>query len=122
MAVKLEMFNRERDGISYAAGTRIFSEGDPPDAMYIVIEGNVEITMRGRHLETIGPGEPFGEMALIEKIPRVAAATAKSNVRLVKIEEKRFLFMVQQTPHFALQIMKVMSDRLRRMDSKAVPA
>jgi len=118
MAVKLEMFSHDRDGISFAAGTHIFNEGDPPDAMYIVLEGEVELRLRGRHLETIGPGEPFGEMALIEKKPRGAAAVAKTNVRLVKIEEKRFLFMVQQTPHFALQIMKVMSDRLRRMDAK----
>ena len=116
------MFNHEREGLTYAAGTRIFSEGDPPEAMYIVIEGQVDLTLRGRHLESIGPGEPFGEMALIEKVPRGASATARTNVRLVKIEEKRFLFLVQQTPHFALQIMKVMSDRLRRMDARTIRA
>ena len=118
MPVKLEMFSHDRDGISYAAGTRIFNEGDPPDAMYVVLEGEVELRLHGRHLETLVAGEPFGEMALIEKLPRAASAVAKTNVRLMKIEEKRFLFMVQQTPHFALQIMKVMSDRLRKMDAK----
>jgi CRP-like cAMP-binding protein len=51
-------------------------------------------------------------------VPRAAAAVAKTNVRLMKIEEKRFLFMVQQTPHFALQIMRVMADRLRTMDAR----
>ena len=57
-------------------------------------------------------------MALIEHAPRTATATAKTDCALVPISEKRFTFMVQQTPHFALQIMKVMAERLRRMDAR----
>jgi CRP-like cAMP-binding protein len=69
-------------------------------------------------VETLGPGEPFGEMALIDQAPRVASATAKTQCTLAVISEKRFLFMVQTTPHFALQIMKVMADRLRKMNAR----
>jgi CRP-like cAMP-binding protein len=66
----------------------------------------------------MGPGEPFGEMALIDQTPRTATAIAKTPCKLAVIPEKRFLFMVQTTPHFALQIMKVMADRLRKMNKK----
>jgi CRP-like cAMP-binding protein len=69
-------------------------------------------------VETVGAGEPFGEMALIDQAPRVATATAKTTCKLAVIPEKRFLFMVQTAPQFALQIMKVMADRLRTMNAR----
>jgi CRP/FNR family transcriptional regulator, cyclic AMP receptor protein len=86
--------------------------------MYVVLEGQVEITIGPAVVETLGPGEPFGEMALIDQAPRVATAIAKTPCKLAVLSEKRFLFMVQQTPHFALQIMKVMADRLRKMNAR----
>jgi CRP-like cAMP-binding protein len=57
-------------------------------------------------------------MALIEHAPRVATATAKTAADLLPISEARFMTMIQKTPHFALQIMKVMAGRLRRMDKR----
>jgi CRP/FNR family transcriptional regulator, cyclic AMP receptor protein len=86
--------------------------------MYVVLEGQVEIKIDSTVLETLGPGEPFGEMALIDQAPRTATAIAKTPCKLAVISEKRFLFMVAQTPHFALQIMKVMADRLRKMNAR----
>jgi CRP/FNR family transcriptional regulator, cyclic AMP receptor protein len=57
-------------------------------------------------------------MALIDQAPRTATAIAKTPCKLAVISEKRFLFMVQTAPHFALQIMKVMADRLRKMNER----
>jgi CRP-like cAMP-binding protein len=57
-------------------------------------------------------------MALIDQAPRTATATAKTEVQLAVLSEKRFLFLVQQHPEFALQIMKVMADRLRKMNAR----
>jgi CRP-like cAMP-binding protein len=118
VAIKLDVFRKDPEGISYAAGTKIFSEGETGTQMYVVLEGEVELRIRGGVVETLGPGEPFGEMALVDHSPRVATAVAKTNCKLVAIPEKRFLFMVQQTPHFALQIMRVLAERLRKMDSR----
>ena len=55
---------------------------------------------------------------MIDHAPRVATAIARTACKLLPIPEKRFLFMVQQTPHFALQIMRVVAERLRRMDAR----
>jgi CRP-like cAMP-binding protein len=74
--------------------------------------------VRGKVVETLGPGGVMGEMALVERAPRIATATALSDCKLAVIPEKRFLFMVQQTPHFALQLLRVVVERLRRMDEK----
>jgi CRP-like cAMP-binding protein len=55
---------------------------------------------------------------LLDSVPRSASAVAKTACRLVEINEKRFKFLVQQTPNFALQMMRVIADRLRRMDDR----
>jgi CRP/FNR family transcriptional regulator, cyclic AMP receptor protein len=104
------------DLVRYEAGKVVFKEGDAGDAVYVVLDGKVELRVNGRLVETVGPGGILGEMALIEQAPRVATATAKTGADLLPISEERFMSMIQQTPHFALQIMKVMASRLRRMN------
>jgi CRP/FNR family cyclic AMP-dependent transcriptional regulator len=117
MGVKLDMFAETNPRVC-EAGEAIFQAYDMGAEMYVVLEGQVELTIDGRVLETLGPGEPFGEMALIDQAPRTATAIAKTPCKLAVISEKRFLFMVQTAPHFALQIMKVMADRLRKMNER----
>ncbi len=117
MGVKLDMFSETNPRVC-EAGEAIFEAYDMGSEMYVVLEGQVEIKIDSTVLETLGPGEPFGEMALIDQAPRTATATAKTPCKLAVISEKRFLFMVAQTPHFALQIMKVMADRLRKMNAR----
>ncbi len=116
MSVTLDLFRNETDGPTFAKGQPVFSAGDVADRMYVVLEGEVEISIRGKVVETLGPGGVFGEMALIEHTPRTATVTAVTSCRLVEITERRFLFLLQQTPHFSLQIMRVITERLRKMD------
>jgi CRP-like cAMP-binding protein len=116
MGVKLELFAAEADPRVCQPGEEIFRTYDMGSEMYVVLEGQVELRIGEHIVETLGPGEPFGEMALIDQAPRTATAVAKTPVKLAVIPEKRFLFMIQTTPHFALQIMKVMADRLRKMN------
>lgn len=118
MGLKLDLTATLSDPRIYEAGETIFSQFEIGSEMYIILEGEVELTIGSSVVETLGPGEPFGEMALIDQAPRVATATAKTRCALVVIPEKRFLFMVQTTPQFALQIMKVMADRLRKMNAR----
>jgi CRP-like cAMP-binding protein len=112
------MFGVEANPRVCEAGETIFREFEMGSEMYVVLEGQVELSIDGKVIELLGLGEPFGEMALIDQAPRVATAVAKTPCKLAVISEKRFLFMVAQTPHFALQIMKVMADRLRRMNAR----
>lgn len=118
MGVKLDMFATDENPRVCDAGEAIFRAYDMGSEMYVVLEGRVDISIGSTLVETLGPGEPFGEMALIDQAPRTATAIAKTPVKLAVIPEKRFLFMVQTTPHFALQIMKVMADRLRKMNAR----
>ena len=101
-------------------GSIIFSEGDPGEVMYAVVEGDVEIRVNGAAVNIVKEGEVFGEMAMIDKKPRSASAIASSDCKLVVINEQRFNFLLQQTPIFVTQIMKVMADRLRYMNKEVL--
>jgi CRP-like cAMP-binding protein len=86
--------------------------------MYVIVEGQVEVRV-GPDPEVMGPGELIGEMALIDGQPRSATVIARTPCRLARVDEKRFLFLVQQTPFFALQVMRLLAGRLRRRNQTA---
>jgi CRP/FNR family cyclic AMP-dependent transcriptional regulator len=115
----VSVFRFPDDFEEIAAGQHIFTAGQPGDAMYVVKEGEIEVVVNGKIVDTVGPGGIIGEMALIDKQPRSATAVAKTDCKLVSVNEQRFQRLVQQTPHFAIQVMRVMAQRLRHMDAKA---
>jgi CRP/FNR family cyclic AMP-dependent transcriptional regulator len=116
--VTIDLFRNETEFDSFSAGATIFREGDAGSVMYVVFDGQVSLTVKGKQVELLGPGAVLGEMSLIDSAPRSATATALTDCKLVSINEHRFTFMVQQTPKFALQIMRVIADRLRAMDTR----
>jgi CRP-like cAMP-binding protein len=97
----------------YRAGDVIFREGDPAQELFIIQSGEVEIRLGNRVLEKLPQYSIFGEMALIDAAPRSATAVAVSDVKLVPVGEKQLLFLISNTPHFALNVMRVMARRLR---------
>jgi len=102
------------DAVAFKAGQTIFEVGEEAEMMYIVVEGEVEIQLNGRVLQTVGAQDVFGEMALIDNSPRSAKAIAKTDCRLAGIDKDRFLVLVEKNPDFALEVMEVMAKRLRR--------
>ena len=113
----LSLFKNSTDYQSFSAGETIFEAGSPATSMYVVQEGEVDIIVNGRVVETAGPGNLFGEMALIDKKSRSATVKARTDCRVVPVDQKRFTFLIQQTPFFALHVMRVMATRIRNMDS-----
>ena len=97
----------------FKAGDIIFRRGDPAHELFIVQSGEVEIRLGNRVLETLPQYSIFGEMALIDSAPRSATAIASSDAKLVPVSEKQFLFLISNTPYFALNVMRVMARRLR---------
>lgn len=108
------LFRHQSNSISFHAGDVIFSEGQPADYMYVILEGTVDITARGKLLDTTAAGSIFGEMALIDHDVRSATVTAKTDCVVVPVDRSEFLFMVQETPNFAIRVMHIMAERLRK--------
>lgn len=111
-----DMFRSDDRAYEVREGDVIFSEGDPGDTLYVILDGVVDIYAHGRRVQRLGRGEVFGEMALVENRPRAAKAIVQTAGRLLAIDEHRFLFLVGQTPFFALGLLRLMAARLRAMD------
>jgi len=107
------LFRNSEFYIPYKAGDVIFKEGESGDEMYVVLEGEVAVIVHDKIVETVGVDNFLGEMALIDSRPRSATAVAKTDCKLAPINQNRFKFLVQQTPHFALHLMQGMAKRLR---------
>ncbi|HWX86198.1 MAG TPA: cyclic nucleotide-binding domain-containing protein [Xanthobacteraceae bacterium] len=101
----------------FKAGEVIFKEGDAASEFFVIHSGKVDIRLGNRPLGTVSDHDIFGEMALIDAAPRSATAVAATDVTLVPVGEKQFLFLVSRTPHFALNVMRVLARRLRAQNS-----
>ena len=97
----------------YSAGEVVFTEGDEGAEMFGIIHGAVELTRHGDVLATLGTDDVFGEMAIIDASTRMATATATQATAVAVIDRRRFLFLVHETPTFAIQVMSAMAERLR---------
>ncbi|MGQ4649644.1 cyclic nucleotide-binding domain-containing protein [Lyngbya aestuarii] len=110
------IFQKQPEPQVFSAGQVIFEEGQPGDIMYGIIEGEVELFIDGKVVETIKHGDVFGEGALVQETgDRASTAIAKTDCRLATLDEERFLFAVQETPMFALGVIRSYSTRLRRL-------
>ena len=99
------LFANAKETRELAAGEVIFAEGDEGAEMYGIVEGSVELSVDGRVIAKLGPDDTFGEMALVDSSPRMATATAVEPTVIAVIDRRQFLFLVHETPTFALQVM-----------------
>jgi CRP-like cAMP-binding protein len=113
------LFRGAQETRTYAAGDVVFREGDDGHHMYGVIAGRIEVRKGDRVLDTCGPDDVFGELALVDHVPRTATAVAVEDSELALIDEHRFLFLVHETPMFALQVMSSLGERIRAHDQDA---
>jgi len=84
--------------------------------MYVLETGFAEVLVQNRLVETLEHGSIVGEMGMVSPGPHSASVMAKTDCEFVAIDQKRFQFLVQQTPFFAVQVMRLMAERLRATD------
>ena len=112
----LEVYQRLPSPQIFAPGEVIFTEGEKGYVMYGVISGEVEMYIDNKLVETIKPGDLFGEGAIVhEDHKRASTAIAKTETVLGFLEREHFLFALQETPMFAIEVMRSYSDRFRRL-------
>ena len=99
--------------INYERNKVIMMEGQPGVLMYIVMNGSVAISLKGRIAERVGPGGVFGEMALVERSPRLASSIAETDCELIGVNRNTFLSLVQAKPDFGLSLLNAIGERAR---------
>jgi CRP/FNR family transcriptional regulator, cyclic AMP receptor protein len=115
----LGLFGEETDVITLAPGDVLFEKNESGRFMYVVKSGEMQIIDGNYVYETVSAGGILGEMALVDAGPRSPTVRALKQSVVIPLDERRFLFMVSQTPFFALRVMRVMSARLRAMNERA---
>jgi CRP/FNR family transcriptional regulator, cyclic AMP receptor protein len=114
----LGVFKGAKETRELPAGTVIFEEGSTGQEMFGVVSGRVELRMGNGHSFSLGPDDTFGEMAMVDASPRSATAVASEDTTVAVIDKRRFLFLVGETPNFALQVMASLAERLRAAQSE----
>ncbi len=103
---------------SFPAGEIIFQQGTKGKVMYGIIDGEVEMLLNDKVIESIQQGDVFGQGALVHSDHlRTSTAKAKTDCKIAVLDQEHFLFAVQETPLFALEVMRSYSDRFRRLKS-----
>jgi CRP-like cAMP-binding protein len=110
------LFMNAPDHVDIPAGHVVYAEGDTGDHMYGIVEGTVTLAKGPTVIAVLGPGDVFGERALIDHLPRNVTAVAGSDTTLAEIDRRLFLFLVHESPTFALGIMGALAGRLRAYD------
>jgi len=109
------LFAADKDCIRLPSGSVIIREGERGDQMFILVSGELEVTVENKHIDYLTAGTILGEMAMVDDRPRSATATAATDVVLAPIDRERFLAILRQSPQFAVRIMNIMSVRTRRL-------
>lgn len=103
--------------VHFPAGQTVLKEGEQGDSMFILLEGEVEVRVRDQVVGSFSPVEVFGEMAAIDKQPRSATVIAKTACKFARIDQSRFKQIIPQRPQFAIDVMRMLVERIRWMDT-----
>jgi len=112
----IRLFRDWREVEEFDPEAVIFKEGDPADELYVILAGEVALTLHGQSLGSEAKGSIIGEMALLESATRNATATARSKVKVAKLDRRQLQKMIRESPEFSLRAMTVLACRLRAVD------
>lgn len=109
----IELFFQHLETDNISAGEVIFKEGEKGDRMFALIKGEVELFINNKVVETIHEHDVFGEGALVQlNHTRFTTAITKTDCQIAQLNREKFLFLLQETPLFALEIVRSLSHRL----------
>ena len=117
-----DLFRLEPEFTKIKAGEVLFREGDHGDDMYVLISGKAEVSIGGVLIGECAQGDFVGEMAVVDGSPRYGTVTARTNCKFVVIDKERFHFLIDDTPGFALEVIRIMAKRLKECDMRVVTA
>jgi len=107
------------DEIDLPAGHVLTQQGRTGNEFFIIVDGTVRVDRDGRRIDTVGPGDFLGEIALIDHRPRTATATCETPCRLLVLAHREFHTLLADTPSIASAVLKALAERLRALEPQA---
>ena len=117
---ELALVAKRAEDVVVPAGKVLVSEGETGNQFFVIMSGSAKLTRRGRKIATLGPGDAFGELALLEKAPRNSTIVAETDMELVVLGQREFAGLIDEVPGFARKLLAGMAHRLRDADARSV--
>ena len=116
----LQLVSKRAEEVRVPAGKALVTEGETGHEFFAILSGTARVSRHGRKIATLGPGDAFGELALLEKAPRNATVVAETDMELVVLGQREFAGIVDEVPGFARKMLAGMAKRLREADARSV--
>jgi CRP-like cAMP-binding protein len=116
---ELDEVGRLADEIDVAAGKVLMRQGDSGGEFFVLVDGSVRIDRDGNRIRNLGPGDFFGEIALVSEGPRTATATAETPTKLLVLGHREFHSLMSQYPSIQVSVLNCLAARLRDLEPEA---
>jgi len=116
----LQLLSKRTERVHVPAGKVLVREGAAGAEFFVILDGEAEVSRHGRRVATLGPGDFFGDLALLDRAPRNATVTAKTEMELAVLGQREFAAMIDEVPGFAHKLLSGLAHRLRGFDAKTV--
>jgi CRP/FNR family transcriptional regulator, cyclic AMP receptor protein len=103
-----------------ASGKHLVDQGDQSHNLFVIVDGAAEVYRDGRSVAELGPGDFFGEIALIERGPRTATCTAEAPTRLLVVNHRDFHSLMEEFPEIATQVLLTLAQRVRTLEPTTI--
>lgn len=117
---ELRLIGQRADECDIPAGEVVIREGKTGREFFIVVEGTAKVTKGRKTIAQLGPGDSFGELALLERVPRTATVTTTSPMVAMVLDRPQFAGLLNEVPSLAYRLLQGMARRLRDADARAV--
>lgn len=115
---ELKLIDRLADEVTAPSGKAIVVEGEAGNQCYVIVEGTVDVSRNGDVISTLGPGDAFGEMSLLDSGTRTATVTATSSVDLLVLGQREFSQAIADVPAVSRKLLAALARRLREGDER----
>jgi CRP-like cAMP-binding protein len=117
---ELKAIAKATDEVTVPAGRILVEEGTLGRELYLIVEGTATVRRNNRKVASLGAGQHFGELALLDRRPRTATVVSETEMTLLVLGQREFNALLDTTPALARKLMSAMATRLREQDSKTV--
>jgi len=118
-ASELRKIRSSLDSVSVPAGKILVQEGHIGQEFFVIVSGRAAVTRNGRKVATLGPGDHFGELALLDRRPRSASVVSETELDVLVMSQRQFNSLLESVPSIARKLLSALATRLREADAKA---
>jgi CRP/FNR family cyclic AMP-dependent transcriptional regulator len=116
----LQHLARASDEVQVSAGKTLVEEGASGHEFFLILDGTASVLRNNRKIATLGPGQYFGEMAVLDRQPRSATVKAETDMKVLVLGQREFAAVLDEVPTLCRKLLSTMASRLREADSKAL--